>query len=89
MINSPPDVRETFFEPVECSMRNEGNAEIMNMLCQQRKKWRRERKGGSSNIGLEKNFWKLNSEEESKDGNNYSRRVMKSGRKKWRGEKEH
>ena len=46
-------------------------------------------KGGSSNRGLEKNFWKLNSEEESKDGNNYSRRVMKSGRKKWRGEKEH
>ena len=32
VINSPPDVRETFYEPTECSRRNEGNAEIMNML---------------------------------------------------------
>ena len=32
LINSPPDVRETFFEPAECSRSNEGNAEIMNML---------------------------------------------------------
>ena len=49
----------------------------------------REREGGSRNRGSDKNFWKLNSEEESKDGNNYSSRGMKSGRKKWRGEKEH
>ena len=26
VINSPPDVRETFSKPVECSRRNEGNA---------------------------------------------------------------
>ena len=32
VINSPPDVRETFYEPAECLRRNEGNAEIMNML---------------------------------------------------------
>ena len=32
LINSPPDVRETFSEPAECSRRNEGNAKIMNML---------------------------------------------------------
>ena len=32
MINSPPDVREFFSEPVECSRSNEGNPEIMNML---------------------------------------------------------
>ena len=32
VINSPPDVRETFSKPVECSRRNEGNAEIMNIL---------------------------------------------------------
>ena len=32
MINSPPDVRETFSKPAECSRSNEGNAEIMNML---------------------------------------------------------
>ena len=32
LINSPLDVRETFFEPVECLRSNEGNAEIMNML---------------------------------------------------------
>ena len=32
MINSPPDVREIFSEPVECSRSNEGNAEMMNML---------------------------------------------------------
>ena len=32
LINSPPNVRETFSEPAECSRSNEGNAEIMNML---------------------------------------------------------
>ena len=32
MINSPPDVRETFFELAECSWSNEGNAKIINML---------------------------------------------------------
>ena len=32
MINSPPDVRETFSKPTECSRSNEGNTEIMNML---------------------------------------------------------
>ena len=32
VINSPPDVRETFSTPVECSRSNEGNAETMNML---------------------------------------------------------
>ena len=32
LINSPLDVRETFFEPAECSRSNEGNEEIMNML---------------------------------------------------------
>ena len=32
LINSPPDVREPFSEPAECSRSNEGNAEIMNML---------------------------------------------------------
>ena len=32
MINSSPDVRETFSERTECSRINEGNAEIMNML---------------------------------------------------------
>ena len=32
LINSSPDVREIFSEPTKCSRRNEGNAEIMNML---------------------------------------------------------
>ena len=32
LINSPPNVREKFSEPAECSGSNEGNAEIMNML---------------------------------------------------------
>ena len=32
VINSPPDVRETFYEPAKCSRINEGNPEIMNML---------------------------------------------------------
>ena len=32
LINFPPDVRETFSEPAECSRSNEGNAEIMNMI---------------------------------------------------------
>ena len=92
MINSPPNVRENFFEPTKCSRSNEGNTEIMNMLVSIKKEMEereREIEGGSRNRGSDKNFWKLNSEEESKDGNNYSSRGMKSGRKKWRGEKEH
>ena len=32
LINSPLDVRATFSEPAECSMNNQGNAEIMEML---------------------------------------------------------
>ena len=32
LINSPPDVRETFSEPTECSRSNEGNGEIRKML---------------------------------------------------------
>ena len=32
VINSPPDIRETFYELAGCSRSNEGNAEIMNML---------------------------------------------------------
>ena len=32
LINSPTDLRETFYEPVEFSRSNEGNVEIMNML---------------------------------------------------------
>ena len=36
-----------------------------------------------------RNSWKLNSEEDRKDGNNYLSRGMNSRRKKWRGEEEH
>ena len=32
LINSPPDVMETCFTPIESSRSNEGNAETMNML---------------------------------------------------------
>ena len=31
LINSPPDLRETFADPTECSRSNEENAEIMNI----------------------------------------------------------
>ena len=37
LIPSPPDVRETFSEPTECSRRNQGNAEIMDMLVSMKK----------------------------------------------------
>ena len=30
--HSLPDVRKTFFEPAECSRRNQGNAKIIDML---------------------------------------------------------
>ena len=57
LLNYPPDVRETFVEPEECSRSNEGNAEIMNMLVSIKKEMEeRERKGGSSNRESEKNF---------------------------------
>ena len=32
MIHSPPNIREIFPEPTECSKSNQGNAEIMEML---------------------------------------------------------
>ena len=35
--HSPPDVRETFSEPVECSRSNQGNVEIMDMLVSMKK----------------------------------------------------
>ena len=37
IIHSPPNVRETFSKPEECSRRNKGNAEIMEMLVSMKK----------------------------------------------------
>ena len=37
LIHSPPDVRQNFSEPVECSRSNEGNTEIMEMLVSMKK----------------------------------------------------
>ena len=37
LIPSPPNVRETFSEPEECSRSNQGNAEIMDMLVSMKK----------------------------------------------------
>ena len=37
IIHSPPIVRETFSKPEECSRRNQGNAEIMEMLVSMKK----------------------------------------------------
>ena len=32
LIHSPPDARETIFEPAKCSRYNQGNEEIMEMM---------------------------------------------------------
>ena len=37
LIPSPPDVRETFSEPAECSRSKQGNTEIMDMLVSMKK----------------------------------------------------
>ena len=37
IIHSPPDVRDNFYEPAECSKSNQGNAEIMEMLVSMKK----------------------------------------------------
>ena len=37
LIHSPPDAREIFFEPTECSRNNQGNKEIMEMLVSMKK----------------------------------------------------
>ena len=37
LIHSPPDVRQTFFEPAECSRSNQGNIEIMEMQVSMKK----------------------------------------------------
>ena len=49
LIPSPPNARETFSEPAECSKRNQGNPEIMNMLVSMKKGMEeRERKLGAT-----------------------------------------
>ena len=37
IIHSPPNVRETFFKPTECSRSNQGNSESMDMLVSMKK----------------------------------------------------
>ena len=46
------DMREKFLEPVESSKRNEGNAEIMEVL---RKKWKKERRNWRDSSKSKKN----------------------------------
>ena len=48
LIPSPPDVRETFSEPTECSRSNQGNAEIMDMLVSMKKEMEEQRKVGAA-----------------------------------------
>ena len=38
LIHSPPNVRETFSEPAECSRNNQGNTEIIEMLVSMNRK---------------------------------------------------
>ena len=56
IIHSPPNVRETFSEPAECSRRNQGNAEIMEMLVSMKKEIEEREKSGRSNRTLERSF---------------------------------
>ena len=51
LIPSPPDVRETFSKPTECSRSNQGNADIKDMLVSMKKEmeerekmWERQQK---------------------------------------------
>ena len=51
LIPSPPDVREPFFEPLECSRNNQGNNEIMEMFVsmkaemeEREKRWERQQR---------------------------------------------
>ena len=37
ILHSPPNVRESFSKPAECSISNKGNAEIMEMLVSMKK----------------------------------------------------
>ena len=37
LISSPSNVREIFFEPIECSRNNQGNAEVMELLVSMKK----------------------------------------------------
>ena len=53
LIHSPPEVRQTFVEPAECSMNNQGNTEIMEMLVsmkkemeEREKRWEQQQKVG-------------------------------------------
>ena len=53
ILHSPPNVRETFSEPIECFRRNQGNAEIMEMLVSMKEEMEEREKNGSNNRKME------------------------------------
>ena len=56
LIHSPPDVRENFFEPVECSKSNQANKEIMEMLVSMKKEMEEREKRWEQQQKIEEEF---------------------------------
>ena len=82
LIHSPPNVRENFSEPVECSKSNQGNTKIVEMLVSMKKEMEERERDGNNNKRSERSFWRLTSEEGSNDGNKYSNIGTRNGNKK-------
>ena len=83
LIHSFPKVRQTFVKPTECSKRNQGNTEIMEMLVSMKKEMEeREIRDGNNNRRSERSFWRLTSEERNNAGNKCSNKEMRNGKKK-------
>ena len=58
--HSPPNVRETFSEPTECSRRNQGNAEIMDMLVSMKKDMKEREKRWEQQQKIREEFMEAN-----------------------------
>ena len=82
LIHSPPKVRKNFSEPVECSKSNQGNTEIMEMFVSMKKEMEEREIDGNNYKRLERSFWRLTSEVGNNDGNKYSNKWMRKGKKK-------
>ena len=60
ILHSPPNVRETFYEPSECSRRNQGNGEIMEMLVSMKKEMEEREKRWEQQQKIREEFLEAN-----------------------------
>ena len=87
VLQSPPHVRENFYELAKCSKGNTGNKEIMEMLVSMKKEMEeRERRSGNDN--REEEFLKADLRRKEQRWEQLLNQREEEWRKKWKGEKE-